>query len=87
MKAYRRPDGEVQLFRPEENALRMQRGAERLLMVAPSVEQYTEAVKQVVAANKSWVRTAKFWTSFFLFSSLISVYGRNLFKTDITCNI
>ncbi|KAL9329232.1 hypothetical protein ACSQ67_004235 [Phaseolus vulgaris] len=55
MKAYRRPDGEVQLFRPEENALRMQRGAERLLMVAPSVEQYTEAVKQVVAANKSWV--------------------------------
>ncbi|CAJ1936222.1 unnamed protein product [Sphenostylis stenocarpa] len=55
MKAYRRVDGEVQLFRPEENALRMQMGAKRLLMVAPSVEQYMEAVKQVVAANKSWV--------------------------------
>ncbi|XP_017434720.2 branched-chain amino acid aminotransferase 1, mitochondrial [Vigna angularis] len=55
MKAYRRADGGVQLFRPEQNALRMQRGAERLLMAAPSVEQYIEAVKQVVAANKSWV--------------------------------
>lgn len=60
MKAYRRADGGVQLFRPEQNALRMQRGAERLLMAAPSVQQYIEAVKQVVAANKSWVCTVKF---------------------------
>ncbi|XP_057419885.1 branched-chain amino acid aminotransferase 1, mitochondrial-like [Lotus japonicus] len=55
MKAYRRPDGEVQLFRPEENALRMQMGADRLLLAAPSVEQYVDAVKQVVRTNKRWV--------------------------------
>ncbi|TKY59398.1 Branched-chain-amino-acid aminotransferase 2 [Spatholobus suberectus] len=55
MKAYRRPDGEVQLFRPQENAMRMQMGAERLVMVAPSVEQYIDAVKQIVRANKRWV--------------------------------
>ncbi|XP_061336423.1 branched-chain-amino-acid aminotransferase 2, chloroplastic-like isoform X2 [Gastrolobium bilobum] len=55
MKASRRQDGEVQIFRPEENALRMQMGAERLLMVSPSVEQYVDAVKQVVRANKRWV--------------------------------
>ncbi|KHN45718.1 Branched-chain-amino-acid aminotransferase 2, chloroplastic [Glycine soja] len=55
MKAYRRADGEVQIFRPEQNAMRMQMGAERLLMVAPSVEQYVDAVKQVVHANKRWV--------------------------------
>lgn len=55
MKAYRRPDGEVQLFRPEENALRIQMGADRLLLAAPSVEQYVDAVKQVVRANKRWV--------------------------------
>jgi len=55
MKAYRTKDGNVQLFRPEENALRMQIGAERLLMPSPSVEQYIDAVKQVVRANKRWV--------------------------------
>jgi len=71
MKAYRRADGGVQLFRPEENALRMQRGAERLLMVAPSVQQYIEAVKQVVTANKSWVCT----TSFFLFTFSEEIYS------------
>ena len=30
MKAYRRPDGEVQLFRPEENMKRLNNSAERL---------------------------------------------------------
>ncbi|KAI4296507.1 hypothetical protein L6164_036458 [Bauhinia variegata] len=55
MKAYRREDGGIQLFRPEENALRMQMGAERLLMAAPSVEQFISAVKQTVLANKRWV--------------------------------
>ncbi|RDY03781.1 Branched-chain amino acid aminotransferase 1, mitochondrial, partial [Mucuna pruriens] len=55
MKAYRTPDGKVQLFRPEENSLRMQKGAERLQMVAPSVKQYIDAVKKVVLANKRWV--------------------------------
>ncbi|KAK7363015.1 hypothetical protein VNO77_05143 [Canavalia gladiata] len=55
MKAYRRPDGEVQLFRPEENAVRIRMGAERLLMTAPSVDQYVDAVKQVVRANLRWV--------------------------------
>jgi branched-subunit amino acid aminotransferase/4-amino-4-deoxychorismate lyase len=55
MKAYRTPDGEVQIFRPEENALRMRMGAERLLMPSPSVEQYVDAIKQVVNANKRWV--------------------------------
>lgn len=55
MKAYRTPKGEVQIFRPEQNALRMQMGAERLLMVAPTVEQFVDAVKLVVRANKRWV--------------------------------
>lgn len=55
MKAYRTTNGDVQLFRPEENALRMQKGAERLLMPSPSVEQYVDAVKQVVRANERWV--------------------------------
>ncbi|KAF8697862.1 hypothetical protein HU200_035354 [Digitaria exilis] len=55
LKAYRKPDGSILLFRPEENALRMRTGAERMCMPAPSVEQFVDAVKQTVLANKRWV--------------------------------
>ncbi|CAK8577894.1 unnamed protein product [Lathyrus sativus] len=55
LKAYRTEDGGVLLFRPEENALRMKVGAERLCMPSPSVEQFVDAVKQTVLANKCWI--------------------------------
>ncbi|CAM8894421.1 unnamed protein product [Rhodiola kirilowii] len=55
LKAYKKHDGNVLLFRPEENALRMQMGAERLCMPAPTVEQFVEAVKITVLANKRWI--------------------------------
>ncbi|KQK22748.1 branched-chain-amino-acid aminotransferase 2, chloroplastic isoform X1 [Brachypodium distachyon] len=57
LKAYRRSSemGGYTLFRPEENARRMQVGAERMCMPAPSVEQFVHAVKQTVLANRRWV--------------------------------
>ncbi|XP_028772750.1 branched-chain amino acid aminotransferase 2, chloroplastic [Neltuma alba] len=55
LKAYRKQDGNILLFRPEENALRMKIGAERMCMPSPTVEQFVEAVKAVVIANKRWV--------------------------------
>lgn len=55
LKAYRKEDGSILLFRPEENALRMIAGAERICMPAPTVEQFVDAVKQTVLANKRWV--------------------------------
>jgi len=56
LKAYRKEDGcDVLLFRPDQNAQRMKNGAERLCMPSPSVEQFVEAVKQTVLANKHWV--------------------------------
>ncbi|KAJ4956411.1 hypothetical protein NE237_013194 [Protea cynaroides] len=55
LKAYRKQDGSILLFRPEENALRMRTGAERMCMPAPTVEQFVEAVKRTVLANKRWV--------------------------------
>jgi branched-chain amino acid aminotransferase len=55
LKAYRKEDGNILLFRPEENALRMKMGAERMCMPSPSVEQFVEAVKDTVLANKRWV--------------------------------
>ncbi|KAF3951936.1 hypothetical protein CMV_022455 [Castanea mollissima] len=55
LKAYRREDGHIVLFRPEQNAMRMKMGAERMCMPSPSVEQFIDAVKQTVLANKRWV--------------------------------
>ncbi|XP_078149955.1 branched-chain-amino-acid aminotransferase 3, chloroplastic-like isoform X3 [Carex rostrata] len=55
LKAYRSAKGSIHLFRPEENAKRMQIGAERMCMPAPSVDQFLDAVKQTVLANKRWV--------------------------------
>uniref|UniRef100_A0ACD5TIL2 Uncharacterized protein n=1 Tax=Avena sativa TaxID=4498 RepID=A0ACD5TIL2_AVESA len=55
MKAYRKSDGSILLFRPLENAMRMQTGAERMCMPSPPVEQFVDAVKQTVLANKRWV--------------------------------
>ncbi|XP_072957094.1 branched-chain amino acid aminotransferase 2, chloroplastic-like [Typha angustifolia] len=55
LKAYRKEDGSILLFRPEENALRMRIGAERMCMPAPSIEQFVDAVKLTVLANKRWI--------------------------------
>ncbi|KAG8065708.1 hypothetical protein GUJ93_ZPchr0004g40033 [Zizania palustris] len=55
LRAHRKEDGSVLLFRPDQNALRMKIGADRLCMPAPSVEQFIEAIKLVVLANKRWV--------------------------------
>ena len=55
LKAYRRPDGEVQLFRPIENARRMNRSAERLCMPQFPEEDFVEAVKTLVKLDERWV--------------------------------
>ncbi|XP_007018402.2 PREDICTED: branched-chain-amino-acid aminotransferase 5, chloroplastic isoform X1 [Theobroma cacao] len=55
LKAYKKQNGSIILFRPEENGLRLRVGAERLCMPAPTIEQFVEAVKSTVLANKRWV--------------------------------
>lgn len=55
LKAYRRKDGKINLFRVDENAKRLQRSAQRLLMPAVPVEKFIDAVKQVVKANADYV--------------------------------
>ncbi|XVF39740.1 hypothetical protein PTKIN_Ptkin01aG0057000 [Pterospermum kingtungense] len=54
-KANRTEDGRILLFRPEQNAARMRHGAERMCMPSPSIEQFVDAVKETVFANKRWV--------------------------------
>ncbi|KAL1344926.1 hypothetical protein HN51_018721 [Arachis hypogaea] len=54
-KAYRKENGQLLLFRPEQNAIRMKSGAQRMCMEAPSVDQFVNALKQTALANKRWV--------------------------------
>lgn len=55
LKAYRTKDGSVQLFRPDQNAERLQRTADRLLMPQIPTETFVEACKSVVKANEAYV--------------------------------
>lgn len=55
LKAYSTKDGGIQLFRPDENAKRMQTSCERLMMPIVPVEKFVDACMQVVKANEAWV--------------------------------
>ncbi len=55
LKAYSTKDGKVQLFRPDENAKRMQESCKRILMPEVPVDKFIDACKQVVKANIDYV--------------------------------
>ncbi len=55
LKAFTGKDGDIRIFRPDENAKRMQRSAEYIRMAAPPVELFVEAVKKVVDLNRRFV--------------------------------
>jgi len=55
MKAYRGADKSIVLFRPEANARRMHQLAERLLMPGYPVEDFVNAVTEVVLQNKEFI--------------------------------
>ena len=58
MKAYHTADGKVQLFRPYENAKRLNSSAERLCLPELPEDDFVEAVKALVSIDKDWVPTA-----------------------------
>lgn len=55
LKVFERADGQAQTFRLEENARRMARSAEKLLMEPVPVEMFKEAVHRVVNANRKYI--------------------------------
>lgn len=55
LKAYSTKDGGIQLFRPDENAKRMQKSCDGVMMPQVPVEKFIDAVTQVVKANEAWV--------------------------------
>ena len=59
MKAYLTEDGKIQLFRPYENARRMNASADRLCLPEIPEEDFVEAIKKLVEIDKEWIPTAK----------------------------
>lgn len=59
LKAYRLANGEVALFRPEENIKRMNLSADRMCMPNVPEQLFLEALKELVKIDKSWIPTSK----------------------------
>ena len=55
MKAYRLPDGGVQLFRPWENVARLNRSCDRLGLPQLDPDDALQAIKTVVDVDRDWV--------------------------------
>ncbi|AIT61499.1 branched-chain amino acid aminotransferase [Corynebacterium doosanense] len=72
IKAYRQEDGSIATFRPEENARRLQRSAERLAMPELPEEDFIEAVRQLVEADQAWVPAAGGEASLYIRPFMIS---------------
>ena len=54
-KAYRRPDGDVNLFRPWENMRRFNDSARRMAMPTVDEEEHLQAVVKLVEMDQAWV--------------------------------
>lgn len=77
LKAYRTKNGDIQLFRPDQNAKRMNASCRRILMAEIPEEQFIDACIQVVKANEHFVPPYGTGASLYLRPYLIGV-GDNL---------
>jgi len=77
LKAYRTNDGKIQLFRPDQNAKRMNQSARRLLMPEIPEEKFIDACIQVVKANEHFVPPYGSGATLYLRPYLIGI-GDNL---------
>jgi branched-chain amino acid aminotransferase len=55
LKAYRHDDGSIWTFRPDRNAERMRRSAERLALPAVPAPVFVDAVRALVRQDAAWV--------------------------------
>src|ERR1700761_1879849 len=56
LKAYKREDGGVNLFRPDANARRFQNSADRMAMAPIPEDVFIEAVEQLVRIDRAWIQ-------------------------------
>jgi len=55
LKAYRKPSGGINLFRPEENVKRFNRSAKRMVMPEVDENIHLEAIRKLVYLDQDWV--------------------------------
>lgn len=55
LKAYKRDDGGVNLFRPDANARRFRNSAERMAMAPLPESVFIEAIEQLVRIDQDWI--------------------------------
>lgn len=72
MKSYVSEDGRILLFRPQENARRMNRSAYRLCMPAIPEQQFVESVSQLVVREKEWI-PRNFGTAIYIRPTMIGI--------------
>ncbi len=77
LKAYGTKDGGIQIFRPDQNANRLNRSAKRILMPEVPVDMFIDACVQVVKANEKFVPPYDSGATLYLRPFLIGV-GDNI---------
>ena len=55
MKAFRHPDGSIHMFRPYENAERMNLSAERMCMPKINKDLFVKAITELIRVDNEWV--------------------------------
>ena len=63
LKAYRTPDGEIQLFRPDQNIDRMNNTNERLCIPQLDKQDVLDALKAIVKTEEDWVPAKEYLLS------------------------
>lgn len=58
LKAYRQPDGAISAFRPEQNARRFQRSAQRIAMPELPEQVFLDSLRELVDVDRAWVPEA-----------------------------
>ncbi|MFV0452085.1 MAG: branched-chain amino acid aminotransferase [Propioniciclava sp.] len=72
LKAYRHQQGSIWLFRPEKNGRRLQSSAARMMLPQLPVDDFLEAVRQLVTIDARWVPAAAGEHSLYLRPFLIA---------------
>ena len=76
LKVFRGKDGDIRIFRPEENARRMQKSADYVLMKCPPEELYLEAIDKVVKLNEKYIPPYGTGASLYIRPLLIGTGGQ-----------
>jgi branched-chain amino acid aminotransferase len=75
MKVYETKDGRALAFRPEENARRIARTADKIMMAAPSEDLFVEAIDRVVRLNRRFIPPYGSGAALYLRPLLIGITG------------